>query len=522
MGLSAKLMMRQGQALTMTPQLLQAIKLLQFSNLELSAFIESELEKNPLLERAEEAPEPGGSESFDAPEGGDEAGRDWDSPTLETGAAALEAALDTDFSNTFEAERIPATQERAASDTPGLSDTAWSGAGGAPGSSGGFDGEAPDLEAYVAERVSLADHLTRQLMVTTADPVARLIGAALIDGLDESGYCRADLDEIATRLGCGRALVETTLALLQGFEPTGVGARDLAECLALQLKERDRFDPAMAAMIANLPLLARRDYAALRKVCGVEDDDLIDMAAELRRLDPKPGRAFGGEPPVPVIPDVMTRAAPDGSWQVELNSDALPRVLVSATYAALIGAKSGSEADRTFISGCLQSANWLTKSLDQRARTILKIASEIVRQQDGFFAHGVAHLRPLNLKTVADAIGMHESTVSRVTSGKHMATPRGLFEMKYFFSASIKAADGGEAHSAEAVRNRIKTLIESESPEETLSDDALVARLRADAIDIARRTVAKYRESLRIPSSVERRREKKAARSAGAGARVEG
>lgn len=516
MGLSAKLMMRQGQTLTMTPQLLQAIKLLQFSNLELSAFIESELEKNPLLERLEETQEPGAREEpgSDAPDGGDDGAREWDSATLETGAAALEAALDTDFSNTFEAERIPATQERQSFDAPGLSDTAWSGTGGAaPGSSGGFDGEAPDLEAYVAERVSLADHLSRQMALATGDPVARLIGAALIDAIDESGYCRADLDEIADRLGCALARVEAALGLLQSFDPTGVGARDLAECLALQLKERDRFDPAMAAMVANLPLLARRDYAGLRKLCGVDDEDLLDMAAELRRLDPKPGRAFGGEPPVPVQPDVLTRAAPDGSWQVELNTDALPRVLVNSRYAALIGSKAGSEADRTFVSGCLQSANWLTKSLDQRARTILKVSSEIVRQQDGFFSHGVEHLRPLNLKTVADAIGMHESTVSRVTSGKHMSTPRGLFELKYFFSAAIKAADGGEAHSAEAVRSRIKALIDAESGDETLSDDALVARLREEKIDIARRTVAKYRESLRIPSSVERRREKKAARS---------
>jgi RNA polymerase sigma-54 factor len=516
MGLSAKLTMRQGQTLTMTPQLLQAIKLLQLSNLELAAFIETELEKNPLLERADDAPdpapEPAGDDRF-ADEG--DAPRDWDSPTLETGTASLESALDTDFSNTFEAERTPATQERAAADAPILTDGAWSGTGGgSPGSSGGFDAEAPDLEAYVAEKISLADHLNRQFALASADPVLRMIGAALIDALDEAGYCRADLDEIAERLGCARALVEQALGLIQTLEPTGVGARDLAECLALQLRERDRFDPAMAALIANLPLLARRDYAALRKLCGVEDDDLIDMAGELRRLDPKPGRAFGGEPPAPAAPDVLTRAAPDGSWQVELNSEALPRVLVNQTYAALIAGKAGSEADRSFVSGCLQSANWLTRSLDQRARTILKVASEIVRQQDGFFAHGVEHLRPLNLKTVADAIGMHESTVSRVTSGKHMATPRGLYEMKYFFSAAIRAADGGEAHSAQAVRSRIKALIDAESADETLSDDALVARLREEKIDIARRTVAKYRESLRIPSSVERRREKRAARGA--------
>lgn len=510
MGLSAKLQMRQGQSLTMTPQLLQAIKLLQLSTLELSAYIEAEVEKNPLLERSEDV-ETGGAEIGGEPEPADEP-REWDSQTLETGAEALEAALDTDFSNTFEADRIPAAQERLREpETGGLSDGAWAGAGGgAPGSSGGFDHEAPDLEAYVAQRLSLADHLNAQLALATADPGQRLIGATLIDALDEDGYARCDLGEIAERLGSPLSRVEETLALLQTFEPTGVAARDLAECLALQLKERDRFDPAMAALVAHLPLLARRDYASLRKLCGVEDEDLVDMAAELRRLDPRPGRAFGAEPATPVTPDVLVQAAPDGSWRIDLNADALPRVLVNATYAALISAKAASEADRAYVSGCLQSANWLTRSLDQRARTILKVASEIVRQQDGFLAHGVEHLRPLNLKTVADAIGMHESTVSRVTSGKHMATPRGLFELKYFFSAAIKAADGGEAHSSEAVRSRIKAMIEAENPDETLSDDALVARLREEKIEIARRTVAKYRESLRIPSSVERRREKRA------------
>jgi RNA polymerase sigma-54 factor len=297
---------------------------------------------------------------------------------------------------------------------------------------------------------------------------------------------------------------------VQKFDPSGVGARNLAECLAIQLREFDRFDPAMEALVANLPLLAKRDYAALRKICGVDDEDLADMAAEIRRLDPKPGRAFGGGAIQPVVPDVIVRAAPDGSWLVELESDVLPRVLINQTYATQISKHKGNEADKSFVSNCLQTANWLTKSLEQRARTILKVASEIVRQQDAFFAHGVEHLRPLNLKTIADAIGMHESTVSRVTSNKYMSTPRGLFELKYFFTASIAAHSGGEAHSAESVRFRIKQMIDQENPNDILSDDAIVAKLKASNIDIARRTVAKYRESLRIPSSVERRREKMA------------
>ena len=507
MGLSARLMLRQGQSLVMTPQLLQAIKLLQLNSMELSAFVETELERNPLLERVEE------SDGAPAPEAAPEEPRAWDADTLETSTEALEAGLGADLGNTFDAERIPAAQERAApAESLGLSEGAWTGAGpgAGGGGAGGFDGEAPDLEAYVAARPTLRDHLTEQLAVALADPVDRLIGGALIDLIDESGYLAGDLAEVATRLDAPPESVERVLAVIQTFEPTGVGARHLAECLAIQLRERDRFDPAMQALIANLPLLARRDYATLKRFCGVDDEDLVDMIAEIRRLDPRPGRAFGGAPEAPVVADVFVRAASDGGWQVELNTEALPRVLVNHAYAARISRAGGSEADKTFISGCLQSANWLTKSLEQRARTILKVAGEIVRQQDGFLAHGVAHLRPLNLKTIADAIGMHESTVSRVTSGKYMATPRGLFELKYFFTAAIAATGGGESHSAEAVRHRIRRMIDEESPDEVLSDDAIVEKLRADKIDIARRTVAKYRESLHIPSSIERRREKRA------------
>jgi RNA polymerase sigma-54 factor len=264
----------------------------------------------------------------------------------------------------------------------------------------------------------------------------------------------------------------------------------------------------MQALLDHLPLLAKRDFQALRKLCAVDDDDLAEMVAEIRRLDPKPGRMFGGGIIQTVVPDVTVRAASDGSWHVELNPEGLPRVLVNQTYATRVSRVQGNAVDKSFVANCLQTANWLTKSLEQRARTILKVSAEIVRQQDAFFTHGVEHLRPLNLRTIADAIGMHESTVSRVTSNKYMSSPRGLFELKYFFTASIPARMGGESHSAEAVRFRIKQLIDGETIGDILSDDAIVVKLKGQNIDIARRTVAKYRESLRIPSSVERRREK--------------
>lgn len=507
MALSAKLVMRQGQALVMTPQLLQAIKLLQLSNLELASFIEDELERNPLLERADDRQEPAdpldgiavAAVEREPTEG------DWSSTELEVGHTALEANLGADgLGNTFDAERAVSPVDLAApSDPHGLSSTSWSGA---PGESGA--GEAINLEGFIATVATLHDHLNAQLAVAVVRPADRLIGHALIDAIDEAGYLAEPIGELADRLGTTPTHVENVLQTVQTFEPTGIGARSLAECLSLQLRERNRFDPAMACLVDNLDLLAKRDYAALRRLCHVDDDDLLDMVAEIKTLDPKPGRLFGGATVQTVVPDVYVWLAADGGWNVELNTDVLPRVLVNQTYHAKVSRIRGNDADRSFVANCLQTANWLTKSLEQRARTILKVSSEIVRQQDAFFARGVEHLRPLNLKAIADAIGMHESTVSRVTSNKYMATPRGLFELKYFFTASIASSLGGDAHSAEAVRFRIKQMIDGESPADILSDDAIVVRLRTADIVIARRTVAKYRESLKIPSSVERRRDK--------------
>ncbi len=500
MGLSAKLVMRQGQTLVMTPQLMQAIKLLQLSNVELASFIEEELERNPLLERVEEAPDPETErERHDAATDPQES--DWTGDELETSQASMEAGLGTELENTFDRDG-PQLQAGPSSDGFDLSSSSWTGAP-AP-----LDGEDSNLERYVASATSLHDHLAAQLYVKVTEPIDRMIGHAVIDAIDEAGYLTESLGVIAERLGAALPRFEASLAVIHTFDPTGVGARNLAECITLQLQERNRFDPAMAALVGHLDLLARRDFAALRRICEIDDEDLSDMIAEIRSLDPKPGRAFGGSPIQSVVPDVYVRSAPDGSWLIDLNSEVLPRVLINQTYHARVARKPVNEADKIFVANCLQTANWLTKSLEQRARTILKVSSEIVRQQDAFFARGVEHLRPLNLKTVADAIGMHESTVSRVTSNKYMASPRGTFELKYFFTASIASTMAGQSHSAEAVRFRIKQMIDGESSSDILSDDAIVMRLKDADIDIARRTVAKYRESLRIPSSVERRREK--------------
>jgi RNA polymerase sigma-54 factor len=506
MALSQRLEFRQSQALVMTPQLMQAIKLLQLSNLDLAAYVDGELERNPLLEPADGpngASQPSESAANGAAQANGEAAEpEWVKPDA-NGSAAIEDSFDTGIENVFP-DAAAAPPRPTPSDLPAYSE--WASVG-----SGGREDGDYNLEAFVSAERTLADHLAEQLSLAITDPVRRMIGQHLIDLVDEAGYLTGDLDAVAEKLGAPAGEMEAVLAVIQCFDPPGVCARNLSECLTIQLKERDRFDPAMQALVAHLDLVAKRDFGSLRRICGVDDADLADMIAEIRRLNPKPGLAFGSTVVQPIVPDVFVRVGPEGGWAVELNSDTLPKVLVNQTYHAQVSKTAKNDGEKAYLADCLQTATWLIRALDQRAKTILKVSTEIVRQQDAFFASGVQHLRPLNLKTVADAIGMHESTVSRVTANKYMATSRGIFELKYFFTSSIAASDGGEAHSAEAVRHRIKQLIDAESAQSVLSDDTIVDRLREDAgIDIARRTVAKYREAMRIPSSVQRRREKQA------------
>ncbi|MBI1649567.1 RNA polymerase factor sigma-54 [Hyphomicrobium sulfonivorans] len=522
MALATKLEMRQGQQLVMTPQLQQAIRLLQFSNIELAQFLETELERNPLLEaddntdapvRAERdsesddhIPERAATDSAadntsDASASDTSGDDDGDWVDLERPAADPEGTFDTEYENLYpDSTRTEQMQDATATDS-GWASLRQRGAG---------SGEDVNIEAYLQSEQSLRDHLSEQLPLALSEPVDRLIGQYLIDMVDEAGYLPADFDRIVESLGAPHAKVEQVLSRLQTFDPPGVFARSLAECLALQLKDQNRYDPIVARFLENLDLLAGHNLPALRRAVDIEMDELLEIIAEIKRLNPKPGLKFGSEYLQPVVPDVLVRAAQDGSWIVELNSETLPRVLVNRTYLTTVTKASGSAADRNYLLECLQTANWLVKSLDQRARTILRVAEEIVRQQDAFFTHGVQFLRPLNLRTVADAISMHESTVSRVTSNKYMATPRGIFEMKYFFTSAIASAeDGAESHSSEAVRHRIKQMIDGESSASVLSDDKIVELLKTDGIDIARRTVAKYREAMRIPSSVQRRRDKR-------------
>jgi RNA polymerase sigma-54 factor len=499
MALTQRLQIRQSQALVMTPQLMQAIKLLQLSNLDLAAYVDAELERNPLLDRGAEGEPAAANASGDA---SDAAAQGSPSPAAEFADSTGQETRD-DASEDGSLEDGASARPRLADMPAGYSE--WA-ATSNPRNDGDYN-----FESFVSAEPSLADWLREQVTLAITDPIQRMIGHYLVDLVDESGYIVGDLAVAAEKLGTGLAELEAVLAILQTFEPAGICARDLAECLAIQLRDRNRYDPAMAALIGRLDLVARRDYGALKKICGVGDEDLGEMIVELRRLNPKPGLAFGSTVVQPIVPDVFVRAAPEGAWLVELNSDTLPRVLVNQTYYAKVAANARRESEKSYLTDCLQNATWLVRALDQRARTILKVANEIVRQQDAFFSRGVEHLRPLNLKTVAEAIGMHESTVSRVTANKYIATSRGIFELKYFFTSAIAGAHGGEAHSAEAVRHRIRQLIDAEGPSDILSDDTIVDKLREAGIDIARRTVAKYRESMRIPSSVQRRREKQAA-----------
>ena len=487
MALAPKLQARQGAQLAMTPQLQQAIKLLQLSNIELSAFVEEQLEKNPLLERGT----------------GDENRR---SEAIEVKAETTDGSVDTISTaaavSDMDTPDHALAPESTAADVGGSVD--WS----RNNSGGSFSGSA-DYDAMTnnAAEITLTEHIHGQLAHLRFGEKDRLIADYLIGQIDDAGYLRMGTEEVAENLGVGQGRVSSVLLQLQTLEPTGLFATCLSDCLGMQLREKDALDAPMQMLLDNLELLAKHDLSQLSKLCDVKIDVLKDMIGRLRKLSPKPGLAYGGTMAGAVEPDIYIRETPNGGWAVELNADTLPRVLVNKRYYNEIKKAGGDDdAARSFISECHADASWLVKSLDQRARTILKVSSEIVKQQDAFFAYGIDHLRPLKLRDVADAIEMHESTVSRVTSGKYMHTPRGLFELKFFFTAAIPSLDGGEGHSAEAVRHKIKILIGEETAKTIVSDDKMVQLLRAQGIDIARRTVAKYRESMNIPSSVERRR----------------
>jgi RNA polymerase sigma-54 factor len=502
MALAPRLDLRQSQSLVMTPQLQQAIKLLSLSSLEIDAFIAEELERNPLLELSSadageaEAPPP------EIPANVENRGSDEMMTEGDFGTA--NEALDTDYSNSqYEAE--PGEQghilEGSADGMMGLN-------GISTGASDFADG--PDFDSFAAHDISLRDHLLAQAGASCSGRELLLV-EQLIDAIEPTGWLGGDLMAMAYRLGVPQQELESALIRLQSLDPTGVGARDLSECIALQAKEADRYDPCMAKLIDNLDLVGKGAFEQLKRLCRVDDEDLHDMLIELRGYDPKPGLKFeSGDEAMSVTPDIFITSQGTG-WAIELNSANLPRLLINRRYYAELGGTATDKATQNWLAECTADANWLIKAMDQRQRTIMKVATEIVKHQEGFFRQGVSKLKPLTLRQVAEAIEMHESTVSRATSNKYLACARGTFDLKYFFSSGVASADGDGA-SAEAVKAAIKTLIDAEAADDIVSDDSLVELLKAKGFDIARRTVAKYREAMGIGSSVQRRRAKKMGR----------
>ena len=482
MALSPRLDLRQTQSLVMTPQLQQAIKLLALSNLEIETFVAEALDANPLLEMGEV-----GREAGEEPPTGD---TEPDSATEFGGENALDVA-----DHAIDPEAAPGDMAHAEAGD-------WSRA-----DIGMVGGELPDLENRSATGPTLADHLTEQVGAVARDSREALIAMRIVGELDEAGYLPTDLLQIAEELGVPLAEAERALEAVQSLDPTGVGARTLAECLALQAKEADRYDPCMARLIDNLDLVVKGDIARLKRMCEVDDEDFTDMLAELRGYDPKPGLAFGGGTESAIVPDVLITPSAQG-WDIRINEASLPRLVVNREYYLELKSGARDKASQSWLNEQLGEADWLIRALDQRQKTILKTAAEIVKRQEGFFRKGVTAMRPLTLRDVAEKIEMHESTVSRVTSNKYLSCPRGTFELKYFFTSGVAAADG-EGASSEAIKARIKALCDAEDPKKVLSDQKLADLLNGEGYDLARRTVAKYREAIGIGSSAQRRREKK-------------
>lgn len=488
MALSPRLDLRQSQSLVMTPQLQQAIKLLALSNLEIESFVAEALESNPLLEVGEVRREAGDDTATDG-SATDPSERESDAPL--GGGQGGEGALDIEAS-TLDPEAAPGD----------MGD--WGRAGTA--ALGGE--ELPDLENRASDGPTLAEHLSDQVGAVARDPAQAIIALRIIGELDDAGYLPTPLLMIAEELGIALNEAERALALVQMLDPAGVGARTLGECIALQAKDADRYDPCMERLIDNLDLVAAGDFARLKRMCDVDDEDFADMLAELRGYDPKPGLRYGGGTEAAVVPDVLVSRGAKGGWDIRLNEASLPRLIVNREYYVELKSGCHDRQSLGWLNEQLADADWLIRALDQRQRTILKTAAEIVKRQEGFFLQGVTAMRPLVLRDVAEAIEMHELTISRVTSNKYLTCSRGTFELKYFFSSGVAAADG-EGASSEAVKARIRALCDAEDPKKILSDDALVDLLKAEGFDLARRTVAKYREAMGIGSSVQRRRQKK-------------
>lgn len=446
MQLSSSQYQVQSRTLALTTQSIQSIEMLQFGQQELQEFLAAEAEKNPLIK-------------LDEP--------------------------------------------RAADPRPDASYRT-----GAPSGTSFARHDLADIAETYASNYTLRDHLRAQVGMTFHDPKERLVAAEIAESIDPDGYLRRPIWEMADLLSVEEAFIEALLIRIQSFDPVGVGARNLAECLRLQLSDRGELTPPMTALLDNIQLLAKHEIDRLARLCSVDQQTVMQMALSLKKLNPAPGRQFDTSPLLPALPDVLIKEINPGEFSIELNPALTPRVLVDQHYYAEIRATSRDHATRSYISGCLRSATWLARQLDQRAQTVLKVTAEIVLRQRAFLMHGIDHLKPLELKDVASAVGVHESTVCRAIANKYVMTDRGQFELKYFFAGSL-GGEGEEGIATETIRHRIQQMIATERSEDILSDDRIVANLTRDGITVARRTIAKYREMLNIPSSSVRRRQKR-------------
>ena len=488
-----KLELRQGQSLVMTQALQQSIKLLQCNSLELREFVEQALEENPFLSQEE-------------PEANEQADSQQESPSKENSDEPREADFNSDENFSTDMQENESWDDRESIETDYLRYDQ-----GSSGNSSGYDSEddTRSIDDNPSAGVSLREHLLEQLQVDVHDTAKRLIGAHLIDLVDDAGYIKEDLAPLCEIFGVEMKEIDEVLAILQGFDPVGICARNLSDCLSLQLREKNRLDPAMQKLLANLNLLADSRFDELQKKCSVDKDDLRQMIAEIRELNPKPGSGFIHEISQTLEPDIFVRRLPDGNWHIELNMGNFPKIMVNKRFYKKVTSETKNKKDKDYLSEQFGTANWLVRALEQRAQTMLKVASELVKQQDAFFRLGVRYMKPMTLKDIAAATGYHESTISRVTNGKYLLCPRGTFELKYFFTSALaRAQGGGEDFSSQTVKHFIAEMISKESADKILLDDDIVELLKERNITVARRTVAKYREALGIASSPKRKREK--------------
>ena len=497
MAIELKQQVKLSQQLVMTPQLQQAIKLLQLNRLELQTLVQQELQENPVLEETLEQEDPTEGEIADeTPEA--------ELPEL---ASATELAELTDAVS--EAEPAANTEEPSQADK--IDDIDWENyldsnpQTGLEGVNRAGDDDRPSLEATLTGRQTLTDHLEWQLHLSDFDDAESAVAEWVIGNIDDDGYLRATTEELVRQSGADEELIERTIAKIQRFDPTGVAARDLRECLLIQIEAVGIEDELAIAIVRDhIDLLRKRDFRGLAKALGVAVEEIAAAAKVIGQLEPWPGRAFGGEEPVYITPDIYVHKIGD-DFHVMLNEDGLPKLKINNMYRDVLARGSGVEKDtKEYVHDKVRSAMWLIKSIHQRQRTIFKVMQSIIKHQRDFFESGVQHLKPLNLRDVADDIGMHESTVSRVTTNKYAHTPQGIFELKYFFNSGVGKFDG-DAVSSETVKEKIRTIIANEDPRRPLSDQRIAEMLKVADIDIARRTVTKYREAMNVLSSTKRR-----------------